>query len=221
MNQTSNGIALRLPTDDRHRLEVICAPVELARGHQLQPHHGPADEAPIYFLESATVSLWIEAKQDQASMAVALIGREGMVACSHLWPCNHSPWIANVLTPGLARVTTARQLRELISDSPNLVMAISEFLWQQTQEIAQLSARMLLGDIRTRLALWLHLMQHKAGRNTLPVTHDLLAKMLGTRRVSVTLVAGELQAEGILTQHRGEIEINDLQALARVAGLTA
>lgn len=78
---------------------------------------------------------------------------------------------------------------------------------------------MLLGDIRSRLALWLHLMQHKTGLQVLPVTHDALARMLGTRRVSITLLAGELQSEGIITLRRGEIEINDADELAKIAGL--
>jgi len=43
--------------------------------------------------------------------------------------------------------------------------------------------------------------------------------MLGTRRVSITLLAGELQSEGIITLRRGEIEINDPHGLARIAGL--
>ncbi len=77
----------------------------------------------------------------------------------------------------------------------------------------------MLSDIRTRLAMWLHLMQHKTGQKRLPVTHDALARMLGIRRVSITLLAGELQAEGVITLRRGEIEIQDLAALAKAARL--
>jgi CRP-like cAMP-binding protein len=53
----------------------------------------------------------------------------------------------------------------------------------------------------------------------LSITHDMLARMLGTRRVSITLAAGELQAEGVITLSRGAIDINDIQTLARIAGL--
>lgn len=191
----------------------------LSAGQELISDTTQEQNANVYFLHEATVSLWIQAEKEQAEMAVALVGSEGMVGCSHLWSSNDAGWRARVFTPGLASVTSSRQLQEELSRSPALIMAISRFLWLQTHEIAQLSARMLLGDIRSRLALWLHLMQHKTGLQVLPVTHDSLARMLGTRRVSITLLAGELQSEGIITLRRGAIEINDAHGLAKIAGL--
>lgn len=221
VNHTINGIALQLPADDRARLESICVPVELTAGQALEPASKDPQQGLVYFLESATVSLWIETGIEHERLAVALIGQEGMVGCAWLWGSHHGQWSASVLTPGRASVTSASQLRELIAQSPALVMAISRFLWQQTQEIAQLSARVMLGDLRTRLALWLHLMQHKTGSSNLPVTHEALARMLGTRRVSITLTAGELQNEGVIGLSRGLIVIKDDQALARIAKLQA
>ena len=191
----------------------------LSAGQELISDTAQGQDANVYFLHEATVSLWIQAEKERDAMAVALVASEGMVGCSHLWSSNDAGWRARVFTPGLASVTSSGQLQAQLSQSPALIMAISRFLWQQTHEIAQLSARMLLGDIRTRLALWLQLMQHKTGLEVLPVTHDALARMLGTRRVSITLLAGELQSEGIITLRRGEIEINDPHGLARIAGL--
>ena len=103
---------------------------------------------------------------------------------------------------------------------PDLTNAICKFLWSQTLEIAQLSARMQLADVHAQLALWLHLLQHKTGSQTLQITQQVLADMMGTRRVSVTLAAGELQNEGIVSLRRGEIQIENLSALARAAGLS-
>lgn len=219
MSHTVNGITLQLRSEDRRHLEAICGHTQLSVGQVLESPENKLPDPAIYFLEGATVTLWVETGEIDERMAVGLVGSEGMVGLSQLWEENHAPWSARVLTPGLASVTTARKLRELIAVSPTLVMAISRFLWQQTQEIAQLSARTLLGDLRTRLALWLHLMQHKTGQNSLAITHDALARMLGTRRVSITLVAGELQQQGVITLLRGQIVINDTEALAKIARL--
>lgn len=214
-----NGIALQLDLPERLRLEAICRPVELVRDQLLEPLPGPQPEHPVYFLQGATASLWIEPGAGSRHVAVGLAGREGMVGCSHLWSSGHGQWVARVLTPGSASVTNVAQLHELMAHSPALVMAITQFLWRQTQEVVQLSARMLVGDIRMRLALWLHLMHHKTGQRHLRVTHEALAEMLGIRRVSVTLTAGQLQSEGVLALHRGALEIQDLPALTRIAGL--
>ena len=219
MNHTLNGIALQLPADDRHRLAAICAPVELVAGQRITPAPVQNQEPQVFFLDGATVSLWIEAGPDHPALAVTLLGHEGMVGFEQLWGSENSLWSARVLTSGPAHAASASKFRQLLGSSPSLLMAVSQFLWNQTQEIAQLSARMLLGDIRTRLALWLHLMRDKSGSDTIPITHDILARMLGTRRVSITLLAGELQSEGVLALRRGAIHIRDAEALTRLAGL--
>lgn len=219
MNLEFNGIASRLNPGDRQRLQAICTPIELAKGQRLEPAPGPKPAHPVYFLHGATASCWIEPGKGSKPVAVALVGREGLVGCSQLLESSPSLWTARVLTPGAASVTSVARLHALMLDSPALVLAISEFLWQQTQEVAQLSARMQAGDVRTRLALWLHLMHYKTGQECLRTTHDALADITGIRRVSVTLVAGQLQSEGVIALHRGEVCITDLPALTRIAGL--
>lgn len=221
MNLDFNGIASRLNAGERQRLQAICTPIELGKGQRLEPAGGPKPAHPVYFLHGATASLWIEPGAGLKPVAVALVGCEGMVGCSQLLETGHSQWSARVLTPGTASMTSVAQLQTLMVDAPALVLAISEFLWQQTQEVAQLGARMLVSDVRRRLALWLHLMHYKTGQDRLRMTHDALSDITGIRRVSVTLVAGQLQSEGVIALHRGEVCITDLPALSRIAGLPA
>lgn len=193
--------------------------MELEKDQVLEPVSVPQSEHPVYFLQSATASLWIEPGPGHKPVAIGVVGSEGLIGCSRLWHSGHGQWVSRVLTPGRASLTTVAQLQALMTESPELVLAITRFLWRQTQELAQLSARMLGGDVRTRMALWLHLMQHKTGQNRLRFTHEGLAELLGIRRVSVTLVAGQMQSEGVIAMHRGALEITDLAALSRMAGL--
>lgn len=217
VNLSSNGIAQQLTTDSVLRLHEIGAVVELAAGQLLEPLQGP--ERPVYFLLDAVASLWIEPEPGGPRLALSLVGSEGLTGCSHLWPSTHPHWVSRVLKPGQAWRVDAKQLNALFLSMPDLTNAICKFLWSQTMEISQLSARMQLADIRAQLALWLHLLQHKTGSPTLQITQQALADMMGTRRVSVTLAAGELQNEGIVSLRRGEIQIDNMQALARAAGL--
>ena len=214
-----NGIALQLAPAERHRLEAVCNSVELRKGQVLEPLSLPPAEHPVYFLQTATASLWVEPGSGHKAVAVGLVGCEGLVGCSRLWDNGHGQWVSRVLTAGSASMTTAGQLQALMAESPELVLAMTRFLWRQTQEVVQLSARMLTGDIRTRLALWLHLMQHKTGHDRLHITHESLADMLGTRRVSITLIAGQMQSEGAIVLYRGGLEITDPVALRQMAGL--
>lgn len=189
----------------------------MATDQQLEPDDSGTH--PVYFLSDAVVSLWIEPEPGGPRLALSLTGWEGMVGLSQLWPVAATHSVARVLKPGLAFRTSAPALQALLSCSTDLAQEISRFLWTQTLEMAQLSARLQLGDIRTRLALWLHLLQVKTGSQTLQITQQALADMMGTRRVSITLTAGSLQSEGIVALRRGEIRILDPDALARAARL--
>jgi hypothetical protein len=53
--------------------------------------------------------------------------------------------------------------------------------------------------------------------NSVPLTQELIAQMLGTRRSSVTVAAGMLQKAGLITQNRGEVEIVDRPKLEEAA----
>jgi Mn-dependent DtxR family transcriptional regulator len=51
--------------------------------------------------------------------------------------------------------------------------------------------------------------QDRLESNLVPLTHEFLAHMLGTRRSSVTVAAGLLQKAGLITYNRGEVTIED------------
>jgi CRP-like cAMP-binding protein len=57
----------------------------------------------------------------------------------------------------------------------------------------------------------------REGRDTMPMTQEFLALMLGTRRTTVTLVAGELQRQGLIEYTRGKLTILDRGRLAAAA----
>jgi CRP-like cAMP-binding protein len=62
-------------------------------------------------------------------------------------------------------------------------------------------------DIEQRLARWLLMAQDRVDSGSLPITHDLLATMLGTNRSSVTLAAGILQRKKVTEYTRGAVTI--------------
>jgi DNA-binding transcriptional regulator YhcF (GntR family) len=53
--------------------------------------------------------------------------------------------------------------------------------------------------------------------DTLPLTHEFLAEMLGVQRSTVSLVTRTFQTAGLITQGRGIIIITDRAGLEEVA----
>jgi hypothetical protein len=68
-----------------------------------------------------------------------------------------------------------------------------------------------------RLARWLLMSADRIGSNSVPLTQEFLAQMLGTRRSSVTVAAGILQRAGLISHSRGDVEIIDRSRLEDAA----
>ena len=75
-------------------------------------------------------------------------------------------------------------------------------------QVAQLAACNRLHGIDQRLARWLLMCQDRFDSQSLPLTHDFLAQMLGTGRPSVSLAAGTLENAGPIRKPvRGTVKI--------------
>jgi hypothetical protein len=57
----------------------------------------------------------------------------------------------------------------------------------------------------------------RVGVDDFAITHEFLGQMLGSRRATVTLSAGILQAAGLIRYHRGHVSILDRDGLESVA----
>jgi hypothetical protein len=64
-----------------------------------------------------------------------------------------------------------------------------------------------------RLPRWLLMAQDMTGTDVLDLTQEFLAMMLGTRRTTVTMIAGTLQRSGLIEYHRGRVSIPNREIL--------
>ena len=81
----------------------------------------------------------------------------------------------------------------------------------------QIAACNRLHDVEERLARWIVMSQDRILADTLPLTQEFLAQMLGTRRSSVTVAAGILQKAGLISYTRGNVTILNRQKLEEAA----
>jgi Crp-like helix-turn-helix domain len=69
-----------------------------------------------------------------------------------------------------------------------------------------------------RLARWLLMAQDRVDGDEIPLTHEFLAMMLGTRRASVTEALNVLEKRGTIECKRGRILVRDRPGLEIAAG---
>jgi CRP-like cAMP-binding protein len=72
-------------------------------------------------------------------------------------------------------------------------------------------------SLKERLARWLLMMRDRSDDDALPITHDLLAEVLGVQRPTITNAAQELEHAGIIERSRRELTIIDRQAFTEAS----
>lgn len=210
---THNGLFKQLPLEVQTLLQAACEPVTLKAGQLL----GRLDtQARVYFLSGATVALVME-EPGHKSLAVGLLGADDVAGLGHVvqdpHPTHPLALKLRVQTPGMAWAIPADVVRNLALQHPLVLVVITRQLWQMVTHVATVAACIQTLDIRARLAAWLVLSSQKARTTALHLTHAHLAHMLGVRRVSITLAAGELRELGLIHYNRGSLHILNLTGL--------
>ena len=122
-----------------------------------------------------------------------------------------------VQVPGEAYQVPVPRLAELSRLHPSLVNAIVGHAQATIIQATQATACNALHSAEARLCRWLAMTQDRIGGDVVPLTQEHLAVMVGVQRTTVTALALDLQARGVIDYRRGKIAILDRPALLRCA----
>ncbi len=194
----------------RQSVLALCKPVSLPLRTMLHEQN----EMPTHaFFIRAGVGSVVVSMPEGGSAEVGLIGREGAVGVTHLLGPSPVPAQCFMQMPGAGFRIRLNDLRTLFLNEAELRQRILEFVQLQSVTLAQLAACNKLHEAETRLARWLLMCRDRAEGDTMTMTQEFIADMLGTRRTTVTLVAGSLQRRGLIDYRRGRVTILDRAAL--------
>ena len=210
-----NRLLAGLAAPDRAALAPHLEAVSLSRGEVL---FHPGDEVEqIHFPCGSTVVSLVTVLADGRAAEAATIGREGAVGGivsggSKPAFCRAAAQIAGpALRLEAARLETAKGASAALRDR---FARYADCLVAQLQQSVVCNA---VHPLEARLCRWLLTTQDRVGDADLPLTQDALAEMLGTRRSTVTPVAGELQRRGLIAYRRGRVRVLDRAGLQRAA----
>jgi CRP-like cAMP-binding protein len=218
--------ALRKPSPPRNQLLAAMSASDLAL---LLPHLKPIAMAvfkdmeqpnrridSVYFMEAGIASV-VAIQPDQTKVEVGLIGREGMSGIAVVLGGDQSPNSTYIQVAGEGQRMPAKELRKAMEASETLRSLLLKFVqvfMVQTAHTAIANAR---SHIDQRLARWI-LMAHDRTRNdTLPLTHEFLALMLGVRRAGVTETLQTLKRQKLIDTGRNQIVVLDRKGIERMA----
>ena len=159
-----------------------------------------------YFPNRGLISLVVVMKDGKTAEA-GVVGNEGFTGTPAVVGLSRGPLQAVVQVTGDGFRVKVAALQNTLESTPQLRMILHRYAAIRGMQVAQTAACNRLHEIRQRLARWLLMTQDGVDSETLPITHDFLATMLGTDRPSVTLAAGVLQNNGLIEYTRGAVKI--------------
>jgi CRP-like cAMP-binding protein len=211
---TTNALLRCLPDEDLQRLWPRFERVALKSRRVLHYPDTPMEHA--YFIEQGLVSVLAKTGPGK-SVEVWLIGREGFVGLPIILGQNISVHRRIVQVSGSALRIRADHLREALDQAAtlrDLLLHSIQTVLIQTSQLAGCNAH---HGVEQRLARWLLMAQDRCQTETLSLTHDMLSRLLGVRRATVSACIATLEAQEILGRARSLIRIKARPRLEAVA----
>jgi hypothetical protein len=209
-----NQLLGALDPDTRARLAPRLEPVILKLGDTVCEAGGDLRHA--YFPEGAVLSL-LTALENGDAIETANIGREGAFG---IFAAMYSRTSFNrciiQLEGGMVRcpieaLTAEFKQQDSVRD---LFVSYSETLLSQVQQTVACNA---MHTTEEKMCRWLLMMHDRAEGEYLTYTHEFLAHILGANRKTVTLAAQAMQGRGLISYHRGRMQILDRPGMERAS----
>ncbi len=198
-----NHLIAALPIEEYTRLLPFFELVEMQLGQVIYEPNTRISQ--LYFPTTSIVGCMYELESG-ISRQVSMIGNEGVTGMCLLLGCDSTPATITVQSPGHGYRIKANVLKNEFESGgalQRLLLRFSQALILQTEQSAVDHRQ----SIEQQLCRFLLMSQDRLSGDSLPMTHELLASMLGVRRESVTQAAQMLQAEGAIQYKRGHITV--------------
>src|SRR6185295_2286083 len=198
--QIKNQLLAALVNDQYRHLLPHLERVNLSLGDNIYLAGGNIEN--VYFPENSVVSL-LSTLENGATTEVGLVGREGMVGLT--------VFLGGALTPEQAIVqlagTAVRMKASVLRDETRVGSSLQLLLLRYTRSFIALMSQSVVCSqhhaLDQRFARWLLMMHDYSGSDTLNLTHEMVAGMIGTRRAGVTIAALALREKNLVSASRG------------------
>jgi CRP-like cAMP-binding protein len=170
----------------------------------------------VYFPIDSIVSL-LYVMADGGSAEISLVGNEGLVGVALYLGGESTPSRAIVQSAGNSLRLPRMRLKEEFNRHGEFMLLTLRYTQCLITQMAQTAVCNRHHTLDQQLCRWLLLSLDRLPSNTLTMTQELIANMLGVRREGVTEAAGKLQRLGVIQYSRGRITVIDRQKLEELS----
>jgi len=209
----SNAFLAGLPAEDLERLLPSLERVTLSA----RENFSNSEEARhVYFPEDAIVSHLV-VFEDGGTVEAAMTGRDGVVGLGAVFGHYTPTHWSRVTVPGSALRMRADLFRQEFVAGEAFRSLLLRYAARHSAQVAQRGACVSRHRVENRLAVWLLMLHDRAGSDELPLTQELIARRIGTRRAGISEFAGSFQERGLISYSRGLLRVRDREGLEAVA----
>jgi CRP-like cAMP-binding protein len=212
-DSTRNHLLAALPDEDFVRINSHLELVSLELGRVL--YESGDRMTHIYFPTTAIISL-LYIMQNGGTAEIGIAGNNGLVGIALFMGGDTTSNRAVVQSAGHAVRMEAGTLRAEFKRGGVFQDVVLRYTQALMTQISQTAVCNRLHHVEQQLARWLLINHDQLPADTLVMTHDLIANMLGVRREGVSIAAGHLQELGLIEYSRGTVTILDRKGLERV-----
>lgn len=209
-NPRENQLLAALTDAEWQRWRVALEPVEMRVGMVLCESGSP--HAYAYFPTTAIVSL-LTTTEDGASSEIAVVGNDGVIGIPLFMGGGTMPCQAVVQSAGLGFRLRAQFVKDEVVRASPMLYVLLRYTQAMISQVAQTAACNRYHSIDQQLCRRLLLGLDRLPSEEILFTQELLARLLGVRRESVTAAALKLQQAGLIKYSRGRIDVLDRRKL--------
>lgn len=209
-----NRLLAAISQKSRKHLLSNSSEIELASETIL--HESRTRPSHAFFLTSGLASVLAVTTIGFAS-EVGVVGREGFIGSLHLIGPVDAPTHCRMQLAGAAVRIPLDHLQTAFRQDADVHRRILEFVQAQTHTLGQVAGCHRIHGASQRLTRWLLTAQDLTDSAVIDVTQEVLSQILGTKRVTIAAVAGQLQRDRLIEYRRGHIHIMNREGLEAVA----
>lgn len=176
--------------------------------------YNPGDDvALVHFPCGPSLVSYLVANEDGRDVETVLVGREGAVG--GIVSLGHLPAYCRIVVKNAGPFVhlPVRVLEEAKATSRPLRFLFARYADCLLAQVFQSTACNAIHSIEQRTAKWILASLERTGKDTVPLTHEQLALMLGVGRSYTSRIIRTLKTEGILETRRAALVVRNLDAL--------
>jgi CRP-like cAMP-binding protein len=201
-----NSILQAIPEPEFLALAPYLSFSEFEVSDYLQRQGNPITD--VFFLNKGVATRVIETS-DARTVEVGTAGCECMIGLPVAGELYRTTYSVVVQAPSNGFRLPVKAIKRILPSTPELHRMLIRRLAIRSLAETQISACNRLHNLTQRLARWLLLMQDRLPSERIGTTHDIVSRMMGTDRATVSLAIADFESRGLLRRHRGSLTITN------------